>query len=176
MAIVDKIQGTIDKLTNDDKRLNSAEITTIQQAYNAMQLGLVKTEFFISQAQESGVREMLTELRDEFLKPNMQKPRQILEKAGISHFNMNVEQRLSTLPKTNMNVFTDQEIILDTVLSMQATITGLQTGALVAVRGDVRDWFLNARDAAFGQWRKIGYTAYKNTPQLIPPTMSGVQG
>lgn len=173
MAIFDKIQGGIEKLTNDDTRLNTAEITTLQQAYNAMQLGLVKNEFYINQAQSEDVRHALTELRDEFLKPNLERPRRILNKLNVPSFHVDVENRLSTIPKTPMNVLRDEEILLDTILAMQATITGLQAGALAAIRGDVRDFFLNARDAAFDQWRKLGMVAYKTAPQLIPPVIAG---
>lgn len=175
MTIVDKIQGTIEKLTNDDTRLNAAEITTIQQAYNALQLGLVKTEFYLTQVKSTEARDMLTELRDEFIKPNLEKPRRIMEKTGIPFLNLNVQERVGVMPKNVGQVFRDEEVLLDTVLAMQATITGLQAGALAAVRGDVRDYFLNARDAAFDQWRKIGMAAYKLMPQAIPPTMSGVR-
>ena len=176
MTLVDKIQGTFEKLTGDDTRLNTAEITTIQQAYNALQLGLVKTEFYITQAQNPDVKHALTELRDEFIKPNLDKPRRIMEKTGIPFYNMSVSDRVGTINNANVGrIFRDEEILLDSVLAMQATITGMQAGALAAVRGDVRDWFLNARDAAFGQWKKLGMVTYKTVPQMIPPTMSGVR-
>ena len=176
MTLVDKIQGTFEKLTGDDTRLNTAEITTIQQAYNALQLGLVKTEFYITQAQNPDVKNALVELRDEFIKPNLDKPRRIMEKTGIPFYNMSVTDRVGTINTANVGrVFRDEEILLDSVLAMQATITGMQAGALAAVRGDVRDWFLNARDAAFGQWKKLGMVTYKTVPQMIPPTMSGVR-
>ena len=174
MTIIDKVQGTIEKLTGDDTRLNSAEITTIQQSYNAMQLGLVKIAFYLTQVQSEDVRHVLTELRDDFLVPHMEKPRRILEKAGIPFLNMNAQERVSAIPKTVPRVLRDEEIMLDTVLAMQATIVGLQAGALAAVRGDVRDYFLNARDAANDQWKKIGVASYRIMPQAIPPTMSGV--
>lgn len=176
MTLVDKIQGTFEKLTGDDTRLNTAEITTIQQAYNALQLGLVKTEFYIQQAQNPDVKNALVELRDEFIKPNLDKPRRIMEKTGIPFYNISVQDRVTTINNANVGrVFRDEEILLDSVLSMQATITGLQAGALSAIRGDVRDWFLNARDAAMGQWKKLGMVTYKTVPQVIPPTMSGVR-
>ena len=182
MAIIDKIQGTFEKLTNDDTRLNAAEITTIQQTYNALQLGYLKTEFFIDHVQNPDVKNALKEVRDEFFKPSLDKPRRILEKSGIPFLNLNVDERVrsvrgSTGTPTPTNaglVLRDEEVILDSVLSLQATITGLQAGALAAVRGDVRDYFLNARDAAMDQWRKLGATAYKIVPQAIPPTMSGL--
>jgi hypothetical protein len=175
MTLIDKVQGAFEKLTGDDTRLNTAEITTIQQAYNAMQLGLVKTEFYITQAQNPDVKNALTELRDEFLVPNLEKPRRVLDKTGIPYFNMGATDRVGALNKNAGRIFRDEEILLDTVLAMQATITGLQAGALSAVRGDVRDWFLNARDAAMDQWKKVGMVAYRNFPQMIPPTMSGVR-
>lgn len=175
MTLVDKVQGAFEKLTGDDTRLNTAEITTIQQAYNALQLGLVKTEFYIEQAQNPEVKNALKELRDEFIKPNLDKPRRIVEKTTIPYFNLNATERVNALPRNVTRVFREEEILLDTVLSLQATITGLQAGALSAVRGDVRDWFLNARDAAMDQWKKIGMVAYKTYPQMIPPTMSGVR-
>jgi hypothetical protein len=176
MTLVDKIQGTFEKLTGDDTRLNTAEITTIQQAYNALQLGLVKTEFYITQAQNPDVKNALVELRDEFIKPNLDKPRRIMEKTGIPFYNLSVQDRIATINSANVGrVFRDEEILLDSVLAMQATITGMQAGALAAVRGDVRDWFLNSRDAAFGRWKKLGMVTYKTVPQMIPPTMSGVR-
>lgn len=175
MTLVDKIQGTIEKLTGDDTRLNAAEITTIQQAYNALQLGLVKIEFYLTQTQTPEVRNALTELRDEFVKPNLEKPRRIMEKVGIPFLNLNVQERVNTMNKTVPKVFRDEEILLDTVLAMQTTIMGMQAGALSAVRGDVRDYFLNARDASMDQWKKIGVAAYRVMPQAIPPTMSGVR-
>jgi hypothetical protein len=174
MTMIDKVQGTIEKLTGDDTRLNAAEITTIQQSYNAMQLGLVKTAFYLTQVQSPDVKSVLTELRDDFLVPHIEKPRRILEKAGIPFLNLNAQERVSNMPKAVPRVLRDEEIVLDTVLAMSATITGLQTGALVCVRGDARDYFLNARDAANDQWRKIGMVAYKLMPQAMPPTMSGV--
>ncbi|HEX2021557.1 MAG TPA: DUF3231 family protein [Candidatus Thermoplasmatota archaeon] len=174
MAIVDKIQGTIEKLTNDDTRLNSAEITTIQQTYNALQLGLLKTHFYIDNVQSGEVKEVLVELRDEFIKPNLEKPRRILDKAGIPYLDLHVQERVNNAPGRVGSFLRDEEVLLDTVLSLQATITGLQAGALAAVRGDVRDYFLNARDAAVDQWRRVGFLAYKIMPQAIPPTMSGV--
>lgn len=174
MTMIDKVQGTIEKLTGDDTRLNSAEITTIQQTYNALQLGLVKTAYYIGQVQSEDARRVLTDLRDDFLAPNLDKPRRILEKAGIPFLNLNAQDRVANVPKSSSRTLRDEEIVLDTVLAMQATITGLQAGALVAVRGDVRDYFLNARDAANDQWKKLGVVAYKLMPQAIPPTMSGV--
>src|SRR5438874_5659837 len=178
MAIIDKIQGTFEKLTNDDTRLNSAEITTIQQAYNALQLGYLKIELYLQHVQNPEVKEALRELRDEFVKPNLEKPRRILEKSGIPFLNMNVEGRIGnanpqrgTVPTGAFTlVLRDEEALLDTVYSLQTTITSLQAGALVAVRGDVRDYFLNARDAAMDQWRKVGAAVYEIMPQAIPPT------
>jgi hypothetical protein len=190
MAIIDKVQGTIEKLTGDDTRMNAAEITTIQQAYNAMQLGYIKTEFYLTQVQNPDVKRALEEVRDEFVKPNLEKPRRMLEKSGIPFLNLNVEDRVNVFRNvgggktgnvgtgsvgTTGLVLRDEEIILDSVLAMQATIAGLQAGALAAVRGDVRDYFLNARDAAMDQWRKLGMVAYRVIPQAIPPTMSGVK-
>ena len=176
MTLVDKIQGTFEKLTGDDTRLNTAEITTIQQAYNALQLGLVKTEFYIAQAQNPDVKHALTELRDEFIKPNLEKPRRIMEKTGIPFYNMGIQDRVNSMNVGTVGrVFRDEEILLDSVLAMQATVMGMQAGALSAVRGDVRDYFLNARDAAMGQWKKLGMVTYKTVPQMIPPTMSGVR-
>lgn len=182
MAIIDKVQGTIEKLTGDDTRMNAAEVTTIQQAYNALQLGYIKTEVYLANVQNPDVKRVLEDVRDEFVKPQMEKPRRILEKAGIPFLNLNVEERVAVFRNKgaagggnpNVVVLRDEEVLLDTVLSLQATITGLQAGALVAVRGDVRDYFLNARDAAMDQWRKVGMAAYKVMPQAIPPTMSGV--
>lgn len=175
MTMIDKIQGAVEKLTNDDTRLNTAEITALQQVYYNLQLGLVKCEFYMSQAQSPEVKECMRELRDEFVKPNLDKPRRILEKTQIPFWNMNATERVTTIPQGGPRVFRDEEIMIDTVHSMQANITGLQAGALIAVRGDVRDYFLNARDAAFDQWRKIGMTTYKIVPQALPPTMSGVR-
>ena len=183
MAIIDKVQGTIEKLTGDDTRMNAAEITTIQQAYNALQLGYIKTEFYLANVQNPDVKRALEEVRDDFIKPQLEKPRRILEKAGIPFLNLNVEDRVAVFRNvgTNVNkgttvpVLRDEEVLLDTVLALQATITGLQAGALAAVRGDLRDYFLNARDTAMDQWRKVGMVAYKVMPQAIPPTMSGVR-
>ena len=175
MTLVDKIQGTFEKLTGDDTRLNTAEITTVQQAYNALQLGLVKTEFYIAQSENPEVKRALTELRDDFIKPNLDKPRRIIEKTGVPLLNLGVQERVASIPRNVGRVYVDQEILLDTILAMQATIMGMQAGALSAVRGDVRDYFLNARDAGMDQWKKIGAVAYKNFPQMIPPTMSGVR-
>ena len=175
MTIVDKIQGTFEKLTNDDTRLNTAEITAIEQVYNNLQLGLVKIEFYLSQTQNGDVRNVLTELRDEFVKPNLDRPKKILDKVGVPYLNLGGQDRVTQLPNNVSKVFRDEEILLDTVFSMQAVITGLQAGALAAVRGDVRDYFLNARDAAMGQWRKIGMVTHKVMPNAIPPTMSGVR-
>ena len=169
---MDKIQGGIEKLTNDDTRLTTAELTALQQAYNAMALGLVKTEFFISQTKNDQVRNALQEIRDEFLKPNLERPKRILEKIGVPVMQVDMQARTATVPQTPLNVFRDEEILLDTLLSLQATVTGMQAGALTAVRGDVRDFFLNGRDAAFEQWRKTGYAAYKLAPHLIPPVVS----
>ncbi|MEA3199799.1 MAG: hypothetical protein QOE90_1227 [Thermoplasmata archaeon] len=175
MTMIDKVQGTIEKLTGDDTRLNSAEITTIQQAYNALQLGLVKTALYQGQAQNADVKACLGELRDDFLVPHLDKPRRILEKSGIPFLDLHATDRVQNLPKATGGVLLrDEEIMLDTVLALQATITGLQAGAIAAVRGDVRDYFLNARDAATDQWRKVGLVAYRLMPQAIPPTMSGV--
>lgn len=185
MAIIDKVQGTFEKLMGDDTRMNAAEITTIQQAYNALQLGYVKTELYLANVQSPEVKRALEEVRDDFLKPQLEKPRRILEKSGIPYLNLNVDDRVNvfrnvgtsktnTTPTTAGLVLRDEEILLDTVLSLQATITGLQAGAISAVRGDVRDYFLNARDAAMDQWRKLGMVAYRVMPQAIPPTMSGV--
>lgn len=175
MTLIDKVQGAFEKLTGDDTRLNTAEITTIQQAYNALQLGLVKTEFYINQAENADVKRALTELRDDFIKPNLDKPRRILEKTGVPFLNMGVTERVTSMPRNVPRVLTDQEILLDTNLAMQATVMGLQAGALSAVRGDVRDWFLNSRDAAMDQWKKVGMVTYKTYPNMIPPTMSGVR-
>jgi len=175
MTIIDKVQGAVEKLRNDDTRLNTAEITMLQQAWYNLSLGLVKTEFYIRIAQNPEVKTMLTELRDEFVKPNLEKPQRMIEKTQISVHNLNATNRITTMPQTIPRVFSDEEIVLDTVYSMQAVITGLQAGALAAVRGDVRDYFLNARDAAFDQWRKVGAVAYKTIPQALPPTMSGVR-
>lgn len=175
MTLVDKIQGTFEKLTGDDTRLNTAEITTIQQAWNALQLGLVKTEFYIAQAQNPDVKRALEELRDDFIKPNLDKPRRIMEKTGIPFYNMGATDRVGGMSKNVGRVFNDAEILLDSVLAMQATVMGMQAGALSAVRGDVRDYFLNARDAAMDQWKKLGMVTYKTVPQVIPPTMSGVR-
>lgn len=176
MAIIDKVQGTIEKLTGDDTRMNAAEIVTIQQAYNALQLGYVKIEWYLTQAQSPEVKTMLTELRDDFVKPYLEKPRRMLERSGIPYANFNVEGRLQQVAtmKGQSPVFNDQEIVLDTVLAFQTTIMGMQAGALTAVRGDVRDYFLHARDAAMDQWRKIGMVAYTVIPNAIPPTLSGV--
>lgn len=176
MAIIDKVQGTIEKLTGDDTRMNAAEIVTIQQAYNALQLGYVKIEWYLAHVQDPEVKSVLTELRDDFVKPYVEKPRRMLEKSGIPFLHLNVEQRLQQVPSTKGApfFFRDEEVLLDTVLSLQATITGLQAGALTAVRGDVRDYFLHARDAAMDQWRKVGMAAYRVIPAAIPPTMSGV--
>ena len=183
MAIIDKIQGTFEKLTSDDTRLNAAEITTIQQAYNALQLGLVKTELYIKQAQSADVKRALEDVRDEFIKPSLDRPRRILEKSGIPFLNLNAEERVNAFrdvaPTTDAGArpgawLVDQEILLDTVYSLQATITGLQAGALAAVRGDVRDYFLNARDAAMDQWRRVGMVTYRVVPTALPPAMSGV--
>lgn len=190
MAIIDKVQGTIEKLTGDDTRMNAAEITTVQQAYNALQLGYIKTEFYLATVQNPEVKKVLQEIRDEFVKPQMEKPRRMLEKAGIPFLNLNVEDRINVFRNVGTNktgttgnagsvgatglFLRDEEVLLDTVLSMQATIAGFQAGALAAVRGDVRDYFLNARDAAMDQWRKVGMVTYRLMPQAIPPTMSGV--
>ncbi|HET6405174.1 MAG TPA: DUF3231 family protein [Candidatus Thermoplasmatota archaeon] len=175
LTMMDKIQGTIEKLTNDDTRLNTAEITALQQSFYNLQLGLVKCEFFLTQCQNPDVRHVLTELRDEFVKPNLEKPTRILGKAQIPFYNVDVNTRMANYPKNStQKFFTDEEIMLDTVYSMQAVITGMQAGALLAIRGDVRDYFLNARDAAFDQWRKIGLVAYRVVPQALPPTISGV--
>ena len=175
MTIMDKIQGTIEKLTNDDTRLNTAEITVLQQSFYNLQLGLVKIEFYLTQCQNPEVKNVLTELRDEFVKPNLEKPTRIFGKAQVPFYNVDVNNRVQNLPKTSVGkFFTDEEILLDTVYSMQAVITGMQAGALVAVRGDVRDYFLNARDAAFDQWRKIGMVTYRLVPQVLPPTITGV--
>lgn len=172
---MDKIQGTFEKLTNDDTRLNTAEVTALQQSFYNLQLGLVKIEFYLTQCQNEDVRHALTELRDEFVKPNVERPTRILGKAQVPFYNVDVDARLASYPKTStQRFFTDEEILLDTVYSLQAVITGLQAGALVAVRGDVRDYFLNARDAAFDQWRKVGLAAYRLIPQVLPPTISGV--
>lgn len=177
MTIMDKIQGTIEKLTNDDTRLNTAEITALQQSYYNLQLGLVKIEFYLTQCQSPEVKNVLTELRDEFVKPNLEKPARIFGKAQVPFYNTDVNNRVQSMPRTGVpRFFTDEEILLDTVYSMQAVITGMQAGALLAVRGDVRDYFLNARDTAFDQWRKIGMVTYKLVPQVLPPTLSGVQG
>lgn len=176
MTIMDKIQGTFEKLTNDDTRLNAAEITALQQSYYNLQLGLVKIEFYLTQAQSPDVKSVLTELRDEFVKPNLEKPARIFGKAQVPFYNVDVNTRVQSMPRNNVQrYFTDEEILLDTVYSMQAVIAGMQAGALIAVRGDVRDHFLNARDAAFDQWRKIGATTYKMIPQVLPPTITGVQ-
>lgn len=175
MTLIDMVQGTIEKLTNDDTRLNTAEITALQQSFYNLQLGLVKLEFYIGQAQSADVKNVLTSLRDEFVKPNLERPTRILGKVQVPYYNTDVNNRITSLPKNVPRVFTDEEILLDTVYSMQAVITGLQVGALVAIRGDVRDYFLNARDAAFDQWRKIGAVTYRMIPQVLPPTMSGVR-
>lgn len=177
MAIIDKVQGTFEKLTGDDTRMNAAEIVTIQQAYHALQLGYVKIEWYLAHVQNPEVKNVLKELRDEFVKPYVEKPRRMFEKSGIPFVNLNVENRLQQIPTTKGQTFffRDEEVLLDTVFSLQATITGLQAGALTAVRGDVRDYFLNARDAAMDQWRKVGVAAYKLIPEAIPPTMSGVR-
>ncbi|HUR67727.1 MAG TPA: hypothetical protein VM370_00645 [Candidatus Thermoplasmatota archaeon] len=175
LTIMDKIQGTIEKLTNDDTRMNTAEVTALQQSFYNLQLGLVKIEFFLTQTQNPEVRGILTELRDEFVKPNLEKPTRILGKAQIPFYNVDVNTRVQNMPRNNVQTFfTTEEILLDTVYSMQAVIAGMQAGALVAVRGDVRDFFLNARDAAFDQWRKVGLVTYKLIPQVLPPTITGV--
>ena len=175
MTLIDKVQGTIEKLTSDDTRLNTAEITALQQSFYNLQLGLVKIEFYLTQTQTPEVRNVLTELRDEFVKPNLDKPQRIFGKTQVPFYNMGALDRVQSIPKTVQKVFTDEEILLDTVYSMQAVITGMQAGALVAIRGDVRDYFLNARDAAFDQWRKIGAATNRLIPQVLPPTMSGVR-
>lgn len=174
MGMIDKIQAGVEKLSTDQTRLNAAEITTLQQGLNAMQVGLVKTGFYIQQAKNPDVRKMLEALRDDFLEPHMERPMRILEKAGIPYMNMNAKDRVAHMPQNAEQVYRDEEIMMDTVLAMQATVTGMQSGALTAVRGDVRDFFLEARDAAMDQWRKIGMVAMKNMPQMMPPTMSGV--
>lgn len=175
MTIMDKIQGTFEKLTSDDTRLNTAEVTALQQSFYNLQLGLVKIEFYLTQCQNPDVRNVLTELRDEFVKPNLEKPTRIFGKAQVPFHNVDISTRLANYPKTStQRFFTDEEIMLDTVYSMQAVITGMQAGALIAVRGDVRDYFLNARDAAFDQWRKVGLVTYRLIPQVLPPTISGV--
>ena len=175
MTIMDKIQGTFEKLTSDDTRMNTAEITALQQTYYNLQLGLVKIEFYLTQCQSPDVRNALTELRDEFVKPSLEKPTRIFNKAQVPFYNVDVNTRLVNYPTTStQRFFTDEEILLDTVYSMQAVITGMQAGALIAVRGDVRDFFLNARDAAFDQWRKVGLVTYRLVPQALPPTISGV--
>lgn len=175
MTIMDKIQGTFEKLTSDDTRLNAAEITALQQSYYNLQLGLVKIEFYLTQTQTPDVRNVLTELRDEFVKPNLEKPTRIFGKAQVPFYSVDVNNRVQSMPRDGVQrFFTDEEILLDTVYSMQAVITGMQAGALLAVRGDVREYFLNARDAAFDVWRKVGMATYKMIPQVLPPTMSGV--
>ena len=174
MTMMDKIQATFEKLTNDDTRLNTAEITALQQTFYNLQLGLVKIEFYLTQAQSPDVKTILTELRDEFVKPNLEKPNRILGKVQVPFYNVDVNSRIQSLPRNNVpRIFTDEEILLDTVYSLQAVITGLQGGALIAVRGDVRDYFLNARDAAFDVWRKLGMVTYKTIPQVIPPVITG---
>lgn len=176
MGIMDKIQGAAEKVTGDDTRLNAAEIVAIQQAYNALQLGLLKTEFFIDHVQSSDVKAALAEVRDEFVKAHIEKPRRILEKAGVPFLNLNVDTRVQDKPRIAAPIFRDEEFLLDSVLSLQATITSLQAGALVAVRGDVRDYFLNARDAAMDQWKKLGLVVVKTAPQMLPPTFGAGAG
>jgi hypothetical protein len=174
MGVIDKIQAGVEKLTTDETRLNAGEITAIQQTLNAMQLGYVKNAFYLTQAQSTDVRTALEGLRDEFLEPNLERPVRIMEKAGIPYLNLNVKERVPNITTASGSVLRDEEVLLDTVLAMQATINGLQAGALIAVRGDVRDYFLNARDAAFDQWRKLGMITMRTMPAVIPPTMTGV--
>jgi hypothetical protein len=170
MGIMDKIQGAAEKVTGDDTRLNAAEIVAIQQCYNALQLGYLKSEFFIDHVQNNDVKLALKEVRDEFIKAHIEKPRRILEKAGVPFLNLNVDTRIQNKPANVGQILRDEEVLLDSVLALQATITGLQAGALVAVRGDVREYFLNARDAAMDQWKKLGMVVVKNAPQMLPPT------
>jgi len=173
MALIDKAQAAWERITTDQTQLNAAEIVTLQQAVNALELGLVKTEFYIQQATNNDVKEVLTDLRDDFLVGHIQKATQILDKAGIPYMTLNARTRIESMTQAP-TVFTNEEVLLDTVFCIQATLTGLQAGAVAAVRGDVRDFFITARDDCFKVWRNIGMTAVKVMPDVIPPRMSGV--
>ena len=175
MAIVDKIQGALDKMTKDDTRVTSAELTALQQTYVVAQLGFIKNEFYIAQAKDPAVKEVLRNIGDEVLRPGMDKPRRMLEKANVPFVQLNAENRVAQFGNLNAPIFNDQEIVLDAMYWLQMGVTVAQAGALAAVRGDVREFVLNQRDAGMDQWRKLGMVVFRVVPNAIPPqvTVSG---
>lgn len=172
MALMDKFQAAYDKLTKDDTRLNSAELTMIQQAYTLGQLGYIKAQFAQRVVQDEGIRHAIQEIADEFLKPGLAKPRSILERASAPSVNLNWETR-GNGPNAGATGSTpwlnDQEILLDTMYWLQASVSVAQAAALAAVRGDVREYFLNQRDQGMDHWRKLALLVYKHVPNAIPP-------
>lgn len=175
MALIDKAQAAFGKMTGDTTQLNAVEIVTLQQAYHALHLGLIKNEFYLQQAQNPQLKQCLQSIKDDFLMEWMEKPEDILDKAGVPYMKLHSKSRIENLPSAS-TVFKDEEIMLETVLTFQTTIMGLEAGAMGAVRGDVRDYFLSARKDAEGVWRKIGAAAMNIIPAAMPPRMSGVTG
>lgn len=176
MGVIDKVQATIEKLTNDDTRLTSAEVTLVQQAYVLAQLGHVKGHLFQRQVQDPEIRSALEEVHEEFVRPHVDRPRRILEKAGIPFVDLQVEERARALAdagSAGASHLTDREILLDTMYWLQASVTAAQAGALASLRGDVRDYFLGVRESGMDQWRKLALVVYRKVPNAIPPTVGG---
>lgn len=174
MALIDKAQGALGKMTGETTSLNAAEITSLQQCIHAMHLGLIKNEFYLEQCQNDDLRKALQSIKDDFLMEWLEEPETFLDKAGVPYMKLHAMDRAENLASVSQ-VFKDEEIMLDTVLSFQATIMGLEAGALAAVRGDVRDFFINAKEDAMKCWRQIGMAAVKLIPTALPPRMSGVK-
>lgn len=175
MAIVDKIQGALDRMTKDDTRVTSAELTALQQTYAVAQLGHIKNEFYLSQVKDDGLRGVLQAIGDEVLKPGMERSRRMLEKANVPLVQLNAESRVAQFNRSATQVLNDQEIALDAMYWLQMGTTVAQASALAAIRGDVRDFYLHQRDANMDQWRKLGMVVFRLVPNAIPPqvTVSG---
>lgn len=168
MAIVDKIQGAFDKITKDDTRVTSAELTVLHQTFTMAQLGFIKNEMYMAQVKDPALRELLQNVGEELLQPALVKARKFLEKANVPFALLNPEERKEAVAR-GPGVLNDQEIALDAMYWLQAGIAGAQTGALMAVRGDVRDFFLNQRDQGMDLWRQMGLVVFRIVPNAIPP-------
>lgn len=179
MAIIDKVQGAFDKLTKDDTKMTAAELIAVQQASWAAQLAYIKNSFYIRSVQDEDVKAVLREINDEYIKPGLAKSSRFIEKAAVPYVNLNWEQRTGNLP-TGMGQgagayqLNDQEMLLDAMYWMQASISAAQAAALVCVRGDLRDFFLGQRDQGMDLWRKLAMVVYRTVPNAIPPQVQVV--
>lgn len=177
MAIIDKVQGALDKLTKDDTKMTAAELIAVQQASWAAQLAYIKNSMFIRHVQNDDLKAVLREINDEYIKPGLARSSKFIERAAVPYVDLNWEQRTGNLPQTgtaNAFALNDQEAILDAMYWMQASITAAQAASLVCVRGDLRDFFLSQRDQGMDLWRKLALVAYRIVPNSIPPQVQVV--